>query len=356
MTITAVLSPLAQQSSRADVFDDQISALQGTAGSLTQQIGAAQQGSSAATQQAAAVAQQLTQTQAQAAVAQHQLDDANARLAATTASLVATQAQLASDKQQLADIVVTLYRIRADGSVTRAIVDSKSFADTMATITSVSQVSDRMKTLVGDVQSREQQLVALQAQQHVEYQQAAQAVASLQALAAQQAVLEQELQAEAAAFSGQAATLAGQLQGVEGKITQVRAAQAAARAAAAAGSAHILNGAIPPFANGARDDYFPWGQCTWYVASLRDVTWNGDAWQWAGTAAAQGMSEGMQPAVGAIVVFARGGAYSQLGHVAYVEAVNGPYSFTVDEANMFGLGVVDRRYIPSLAGVSAFIY
>ena len=337
------------------MFDQQISALQGQANGITQQIASAQQQSSAASSQAAAVAQELAQTQAQASAAQAALDAANLRLAATTDALIATQAQLANDRQQLSQLVVTMYQIRADGTVTRALVDSQSFAQTMSTITSVGQVSDHMKSLVQDVQSREQQLTALRSQQQAEQRQAAAAVASLQALAAQQNVQQQELQQEAGSLSGQAAALTSQLQGVVAKISQVRAAQAAARAAAI-GAARILGGALPPFAFGARADYFPWGQCTWYVASLRDVTWNGDAWQWASTAAAQGMPEGMRPRAGALVVFARGGLYSQFGHVAYVDTVNSPTSFTVDEGNYISLGVVDRRFIPSLAGVEAFIY
>lgn len=353
--MAVIASPLSQRQARADSFDDQIAALQQQAQGITGQIGTLQQRSSSDTAQAAVVAQQLQQTQQQTAAAQAQLDAINAKLAATTASLIATQAQLAADKTQLSQLVVAMYNMRSDGTVTRAIVDSHSFAETMSAITSVIQVSDKVKSLVKDVQTREQQLSALRDEQQQEYNQAAQVVANLQVLAAQQAAQRQQLQEEASALSGQAGSLAAQLQAIEGRIGQVRAQQAAARAAAI-GAVRILGGALPPFANGPKDDWFPWGQCTWYVASLRDVSWNGDAWQWAYTAASAGMPEGMQPRTGAIVVFARGGAYSGFGHVAYVVGVNGPTSFTVDEGNYYSLGVVDRRYIGSLAGVEAFIY
>ena len=340
---------------RADSFDNQIAALQSQANGIANQIGSLQQQSSSATAQASVVAQQLAQTQQQTATAQAQLDSINAKLAATTAQLQASQAQLAYDKQQLSQLIVAMYNMRNDGTVTQAIVDSHSFAETMSAITSVIQVSDHVKSLVSDVQTREQQLSGLRDQQQQEYTQAAQVVATLQALAAQQSAQQQQLQAEASALTGQAGSLGAQLQSIEGKITQVRAEQAAARAASI-GAVRILGNALPPFAYGPRDDWFPWGQCTWYVASLRDVSWNGDAWQWASTAAAAGMSEGMQPRTGAIVVFNRGGLYSQFGHVAYVAAVNGPTSFTVNEGNYYSLGVVDQRSIPSLAGVEAFIY
>lgn len=353
--MAVIASPLSQHQARADSFDDQIAALQQQAQSITGQIDTLQQLSSGATAQAAAVAQQLQQTQQQTAAAQAQLDAINVKLAATTASLVATQAELAADKQQLSQLVVAMYNMRSDGTVTRAIVDSHSFAETMSAITSMIQVSDKVKSLVKDVQTREQQLSALRDQQQQEYNQAAQVVANLQSLAAQQAAQQQQLQAYAGTLSGMAGDLGVQLQSIEGKIEQVRAEQAAARAAAI-GAVRILGGALPPFAFGPKDDWFPWGQCTWYVASLRDVYWNGDAWQWGATAAAAGMSEGMQPRAGAIVVFNRGGLYSQFGHVAYVVSVNGPGSFTVNEGNYYSLGVVDQRFIPSLAGVETFIY
>lgn len=355
MVTAATVIPAMQTGVHADSYDTQIAALQAQADSLSQQISTLEQQSSSASEQAASVAQALAQTQAQTASAQQHLEAVNAQLQATSAQLQQTQAELAADRQQLEQLVVNMYKVQSDGSVTKALVDSQSFVDAMATITSVSQVSDKVKTLIGDVQTRERQLAALQAQQEVEYQQATEAVATLQSLGAQQNAQQQELQQEAGALSGQAATMAQQLQGIEQKIAQLRAAQAAARASALSAT-KVLGGALPPFANGARSDYFPWGQCTWYVASQRDVTWDGDAWQWAGTAAAAGMSEGMTPQVGSIVVWAPGGAYSGVGHVAYVVQVNGPRTFIVDEANDLGLGVVDRRLITTLAGVEAFIY
>jgi surface antigen len=155
-------------------------------------------------------------------------------------------------------------------------------------------------------------------------------------------------------------TLLAQLRGVQSKIAQVRreqeAAAAAAAAAAGSGAAHVLGNALRPFAFGPIFDDYPWGQCTWYVASLRDVYWSGNAWQWAATARAAGRPEGMTPRVGSLVVFGPGHGYSQFGHVAYVVAVQGRSSFTIDEANMLGLGVVDQRHIGSLYDVEAFIY
>ena len=354
--LTSLMAPYAQHHAAADQFDEQIAALQQQAGALQQQAGALQQQSSAAAAQALATQQALAATQAQLATAQIQLDAANQRLAATTASLHDTETQLAADRQELSQLTVAMYQLRSNGTVTTALVDSKSFVDAMQTITSVSQVSSRTQTLVDEVRTKDEQLTALRATQQVEQQQATQLVNRLQRLAAQQHIEEQRFQEQAAALTGQAGSAIQQLHAVEGQIAGVRAEQAAARAAASAGSVRILGGGLPPFAFGARDDPFPWGQCTWYVASLRDVSWNGDAWVWAWSAADAGAPEGMQPRTGAIAVFGPGGAYSGFGHVAYVVAVDSPTSFTVDEGNFLGLGVIDRRHIGSLSGVETFIY
>lgn len=91
-------------------------------------------------------------------------------------------------------------------------------------------------------------------------------------------------------------------------------------------------------------DQFPWGQCTWFVASQRRVTWNGDAWMWAGNAIAAGRTESNQASVGAIVVWPTGVGYSDFGHVAVVVAVD-PTSYDVAESNYLGLGIIDRRKI-----------
>ncbi len=113
---------------------------------------------------------------------------------------------------------------------------------------------------------------------------------------------------------------------------------------------------VPAVATNHGIDYFPFGQCTWYVASRRAVTWNGNAWVW-WFAAAGIRPEGHVPVQGAIVVFRTGWA----GHVAYVEHVNPDGSFIVSEMNYYadggGWGRVDRRTIPATdPTIMGFIY
>jgi len=96
---------------------------------------------------------------------------------------------------------------------------------------------------------------------------------------------------------------------------------------------------------GGFPDAFPFGQCTWWAAYNRRVTWNGNAAEWIANARAQGVLTTDTPSVGAIAVYAPGGRYHPLyGHVAVVIAVT-PTTYTVSEMNAIGWGEVSVRTI-----------
>ncbi len=100
---------------------------------------------------------------------------------------------------------------------------------------------------------------------------------------------------------------------------------------------------------------FPVGWCTYYVATKRNVAWNGDAGYWYQNAAAMGYAVGPTPKVGAIMVTWE----SWAGHVAYVEAVNPDGSWVVSEMNWVAFDVIDERTIkPGQLGTKlvGFIY
>lgn len=106
--------------------------------------------------------------------------------------------------------------------------------------------------------------------------------------------------------------------------------------------------------SGSSYNHFPWGQCTYYVASRRNIPWNGDAWMWYGNARAAGMATGGYPRVGAIMVTWESRYY---GHVAVVDAVYGDGSYVISEMNYRGLGIVDQRHIiPGQVPLIGFIY
>ena len=86
---------------------------------------------------------------------------------------------------------------------------------------------------------------------------------------------------------------------------------------------------------------FEWGNCTWWVAQRRAVTWLGNGGEWYANARAQGYAVGDQPLPGAILV-RRSAGYGGYGHVAYVESVDGT-TFTVSEMNVDGVGQLTTR-------------
>ena len=95
---------------------------------------------------------------------------------------------------------------------------------------------------------------------------------------------------------------------------------------------------------GGFPDRFPFGQCTWWAAYNRHVTWHGNAADWLANAAAEGVPTSAAPAVGAIAVYRPGGTYSNYGHVAIVVAVTAE-TYTVSEMNAVGWGRVSTRTV-----------
>jgi hypothetical protein len=96
---------------------------------------------------------------------------------------------------------------------------------------------------------------------------------------------------------------------------------------------------------GGFPDRFPFGQCTWWAAYNRRVTWGGNAGDWLVNASALGVPTSNEPSLGAIVVYWPGGRYSPLGHVAIVVGVT-PSMYTVSEMNAAaGWGRVNTRVI-----------
>lgn len=105
---------------------------------------------------------------------------------------------------------------------------------------------------------------------------------------------------------------------------------------------------------GNRNTGYPWGWCTWYAAYRRNVprSW-GNAIRWFSSAQATGYATGRSPRPGAIVVTREAWP---LGHVAYVESVNGN-SLTISEMNFRGFGIISSRTISQDYGkIVGYIY
>ena len=90
---------------------------------------------------------------------------------------------------------------------------------------------------------------------------------------------------------------------------------------------------------------FPYGQCTWWAAYNRRVTWSGNAGDWLANAAARGLRTESVPSAGAIAVYRPGPGYDpDFGHVAVVIGI-ALGSYTVSEMNFIGWGRVSTRTV-----------
>lgn len=104
----------------------------------------------------------------------------------------------------------------------------------------------------------------------------------------------------------------------------------------------------PVYDGGNTYDY---GYCTWYVKNRRGASLPnglGNANTWYSRAAGMGMAVGSTPRPGAVGTTTRG----SLGHVVYVESVNGDGTINISEMNYKGWGVTSYR----TASASEFIY
>ena len=86
------------------------------------------------------------------------------------------------------------------------------------------------------------------------------------------------------------------------------------------------------------------GNCTWYVAQNKTVTWRGNANRWMANARAAGVKTGQKPVPGAIVQFSGRGYNRYYGHVGIVADVTDDY-IIVKDMNYRGLYEVTIRKV-----------
>jgi surface antigen len=108
---------------------------------------------------------------------------------------------------------------------------------------------------------------------------------------------------------------------------------------------------VAPLRNYDASNTYDYGYCTWYVknrrgASIPNSLGNANTWYY--RASAMGMAVGSEPRAGAVGTTPRGA----LGHVVYVESVNGDGSINISEMNAPVFGGVTYR----TASASEFQY
>lgn len=101
---------------------------------------------------------------------------------------------------------------------------------------------------------------------------------------------------------------------------------------------------------------FVGGNCTWYVATVKNVTWRGNAAAWMKNARAQWVKTGSTPVPGAIIQFSGRGYSRAYGHVGIVADVTDDYVI-VKDMNYRGLyEVTIRKVKKNDPAIDGYIY
>lgn len=90
---------------------------------------------------------------------------------------------------------------------------------------------------------------------------------------------------------------------------------------------------------------FAWGNCTWYVAQNKSVSWRGNANAWMKNAKAAWVKTGQKPIPGAIIQFSGRGYNRYYGHVGIVADVTDDYVI-VKDMNYRKINEVTIRKVP----------
>jgi surface antigen len=123
-----------------------------------------------------------------------------------------------------------------------------------------------------------------------------------------------------------------------GKVTPPPAPAPTKVAAKSSTKSNIVSGATGKTVAGGH--IFPKGYCTWYVATRVKVPWGGNANRWPANARAMGYLVDKNPVAGSIIETGE----SRVGHVAYVEKVEGDKIY-ISEMNYKGFGIKSTRVV-----------
>ena len=101
---------------------------------------------------------------------------------------------------------------------------------------------------------------------------------------------------------------------------------------------------------------FVGGNCTWYIAQNKSVTWRGNANAWIRNAKAAGVKTGQTPVIGSIVQFSGAGYNRTYGHVGIVSGIEWG-NIIVKDMNYRGLyEVTIRKVVIDHPSIDGYIY
>lgn len=347
---------------RADQFDDQIN-------SLSSQNAQSQSAIDSLASQAASYQEAINTLQSQINAIQAQINDNQARQATLEAQIEEDQRQITFQKGVLGDDLRSMY---IDGQM--------STIEELATSNNLSDYVDKQtyrESVQSQIQDTLKKIADLQAQQQKEKQQVEELLAAEQTQRDQVASAQAQQQQLLAYNQDQQNAYSAQLQANNSRISQLRAQQAAYYAAYSRSNSGLYtygssgNGGYPNFlANAPQDSIVDqWGmynrECVSYAAWKEDSMGHyvpyglGNAADWGWRIRTYYPSIPVRdgaPAVGTIAQWDSGDGLSPLGHVAYVEAVNGDGSIEVSQYNWIP-GSFNRMHVPAnIVARLSFIY
>jgi surface antigen len=325
---------------------DQVSGLQAQREALQRQSASLGPERAAALTALADAEAVLRELQGQLAHNSAYLSDLQRQQDTTRAKIATTNKSIAEQRALLDNLTRGQYKKMSSADELSMIFSSESFGQLVNNVMATATVNRRISDAARKLRAQESELTSL-SQQLAEKQTAAGTVqAQLEQENAKQLVMVADHDARLAKLDGDQKAILRQIASVNKQIAQAQAPPAFSSSNASGGG------------SGSCGNHFTYGYCTWYVANRRCIPWFGNADEWYVNARSYGYPEGREARPGAVAVWGAGGGYGSVGHVAYVESVDGG-GFTVSEYNYtYGWNHYDTRYVSygNAGPLQGFIY
>ncbi len=307
--------------------------------------------------EASSLADAIAKLQAQIDAAQARINQLSAEIEQLRIQIHDAEIELAKQKNLLGESIKAMY-VSGEISTVEMLATSKDLSDFFDKQQYRESVQSKIKSTLDKVTQLKLDLATKK--DIIE-----KSLAEQQSLQAQLAAQRVEKDRVLALNQGQQDQLEAEIQKNNSEMSRLRAEQAAAYAAYTArnggamyGVGEAGNGGYPSiWANSPQDSMVDnWGmynrECVSYVAWKVESTgrfmpyWGGigNAYQWIGNARNAGIPVDNTPTVGSAVVWDSNDGLGFLGHVAFVEVVNGDRSIEVSQYN-FVHGTFSRMHV-----------
>lgn len=344
-----IVATVAPKYALADQYTDQINALQAQNSNIQGQVGIL-------AVDASNLSDAISKLQSQIDAAQNRINQLNTDIENLKKQIHEAEVELAKQKKLLGESIKSMY-VSGEISTVEMLATSKDLSDFFdkqqyqeSVRTKIKNTLDKVTQLKLDLATKKEMVEKSLAEQ--------------KALQSQLSSQKAEKDRVLSLNQDQQNQLQSQIQANNSRMSQLRAEQAAAYAAYARkngggyGVGEAGNGGYPSiWANSPQDTLIDnWGmynrECVSYVAWKISSTgrfmpyWGGvgNAYEWPGNARAAGIPVDGTPTQGSAVIWGSNDGLGFLGHVAYVEVVNGDGSIEVSQYN-FVHGQFSRMHV-----------